>query len=97
MKKSGVRRAVLVYKGRDPAAQMEIPDKGAIWGRQIGNPGFSVGSLLEGETGTEFDSRRVRGAWLGDRGASKICYRRQLSHGVEGTTDLEGPGRLKHL
>ena len=28
MKKSGVRRGVLVYKGPDPAGKMEIPDKG---------------------------------------------------------------------
>ena len=26
MKKSGVRRGVLVYKGPDPAGKMEIPD-----------------------------------------------------------------------
>ncbi len=30
MKKSGVRRGVLVYKGPDPAGKMEIPDETRI-------------------------------------------------------------------
>ena len=36
MKKSGVRRGVLVYKGPDPAGKMEIPDQAGHEGARVG-------------------------------------------------------------
>ena len=46
MKKSGVRTDVLVYKGPDSVTKMEIPDKGAIRGRQNGNSGVDEKGTL---------------------------------------------------
>ena len=43
MKKSGVRRGVLVYKGPDPAGKMEIPDKGPSGAGKTKIPGYSFG------------------------------------------------------
>ena len=42
MKKSGVRRGVLVYKGPDPAGKMEIPDKGPSGAGKTKIPGKGV-------------------------------------------------------